>query len=104
MFYSLFFDLLSHLKPVLHRHVQTALLSPVLEGANSGACVCVCVFVCVCTVCVCALCVCVYLHACYLSPMSFVSSFFYCDLILVSTPPFSFLWDSCVPQLLKMSF
>ena len=57
MFYSLFFDLLSHLEPVLHRHVQTALLSPILEGANSGACVCVCV--CAHCMCVCALCVCV---------------------------------------------
>ena len=59
MFYSLFFDLLSHLKPVLHRHVQTALLFPVLEGANSGACVCVCVCLCVCALCVCVHCVCV---------------------------------------------
>ena len=67
MFYSLFFDLLSHLKPVLHRHVQTALLSPVLEGANSGACVCVCVFVCVCVHCVCVCIVCVCVSACLLS-------------------------------------
>ena len=103
MFYSLFFDLLSHLEPVLHRHVQTALLSPILEGANSGACVCVCV--CVRIVCVCVHCVCVCVSACILSvPHEFCFFIFYCDLILVSTQPFSFLWDYCVPQLLKMSF
>ena len=43
------FDLLSHLEPVLHRHVQIALLSPTLEGANSGACM----YMCMCVVCVC---------------------------------------------------